>query len=95
MQVAFLLNGPFYRGGEVPVSGQDHWQLAWNHEGRKAVAGLPKGTYKPGQHAPKSGQVKETGSKTEKTVVKGEPMPPTSGPGKKYVYTDVTKHKDS
>jgi hypothetical protein len=49
--------------------------------------------YKPGQKAPKSGQIQESGSKTEKTVTKGEPFPPTSKPGNTYKYVDVTKHK--
>ncbi len=53
----------------------------------------PKGQFKPGQTVPVSGQVRPTGSMIEKTVVAGEPFPPTSKPGLKYVYTDVTKHK--
>ncbi len=56
---------------------------------------LPKGIFRPGQPAPASGQVKIPGSKTEKTVVEGKPMPPTTRPGQGYRYTDVTKHKGS
>lgn len=51
------------------------------------------GGFKPGQTVPKSGQIQETGSKTEKTVTKFEPFPPTSKPGHVYKYVDVTKHK--
>jgi hypothetical protein len=55
------------------------------------MSSLPKGI-KPGTPAPISGQVKETGSTTEKTVVKGNPMPPTSKPGQTYKFVDKTKH---
>ena len=48
--------------------------------------------YKPGTPAPLSGQVKIPGSKLEKTVVEGKPMPPTPEPGQGYVYVDLTKH---
>lgn len=48
---------------------------------------------KPGQAAPKSGQYKETGSKTEITSTQGKPLPPTSKPGKTYTLVDETKHK--
>jgi hypothetical protein len=51
------------------------------------------GTFRPGTPAPASGQIKEIGSKTEKTVVTGKPLPPTEKPGGKYVYVDLTKHK--
>ncbi len=56
---------------------------------------IPKGTFKPGTPAPKSGQVKIPGSKVEVTVVEKKPMPPTPKPGQGYVYVDVTKHKES
>lgn len=55
--------------------------------------------YKPGQTAPASGQVKIVGPRggdaggAERTVVKGEPMPPTLEPGQRLVYTDYTKNK--
>lgn len=54
---------------------------------------MPNKTFKPGNIVPKSGQVQQSGTKTEKTVVKGEAFPPTSKPGQTYKYTDVTKHK--
>jgi hypothetical protein len=52
-----------------------------------------KGRYKPGIKAPLSGQIRETGSQTEKTVIRGKRFPPTSAPGKTYFYVDITKHK--
>jgi len=54
---------------------------------------------KPGHPAPTSGQYVEVGprggnaSKTEKTAIKGKPMPPTAKPGNSYVLVDETKHK--
>lgn len=47
----------------------------------------------PGTKADKSGQYKNTSTKTEVTVTKGEPLPPTPKPGQKYVLVDPTKHK--
>ena len=51
---------------------------------------------KPGETAPQSGQYQEIGPKGEKgderTVVKGEPMPPTSQRGSTYTLVDPTKH---
>lgn len=54
-------------------------------------------TYKPGEKAPKSGQYEITGprgAKTgiERTVTKGEPLPPPLKSGQKYTLTDPTKH---
>lgn len=54
-------------------------------------------TFKPGQIAKKSGQygiVGPRGGKTgkERTVVKGEPFPPTNKSGQKYKLNDETKH---
>ena len=54
-------------------------------------------TYKPGQTAPRSGQygiVGPRGGKTnkERTVVKGEPFPPTPKSGQNYILNDKTKH---
>lgn len=51
----------------------------------------------PGQKAPRSGQYEirgPRGGKTgkERTVVRGEPLPPTPKPGQKYVLVDPTKH---
>lgn len=55
-------------------------------------------TYKPGQTAPYSGQygiVGPRGGNTgkERTVVKGEPFPPTPKSGQKFVMNDPTKNK--
>lgn len=47
----------------------------------------------PGTKAPDSGQYKNTTTKTEVTVTKGEPLPPTPKSGQKYVLADPTKHK--
>lgn len=54
-------------------------------------------TYKPGETAPRSGQYEilgprggETGK--ERTVTKGEPLPPTPEAGQKYTLVDPTKH---
>lgn len=54
--------------------------------------------FKPRQSAPKSGQygiVGPRGGKTgvERTVVKGEPFPPTLQKGQSYVMNDPTKTK--
>ncbi|RUW54084.1 YjzC family protein [Mesorhizobium sp. M1A.F.Ca.ET.072.01.1.1] len=54
--------------------------------------------YKPGETAPKSGQYEIIGPRgggtgVERTVVKGEPLPPTLAPGQKYRLTDPTKTK--
>lgn len=54
-------------------------------------------TYKPGQKAPRSGQygiIGPRGGETgkERTVVKGEPMPPTPQKRQQYVIVDPTKH---
>jgi hypothetical protein len=53
---------------------------------------MSKSTYKPGQKAPISGQYGISGTKQERTVVKGEPLPPTPRPGQKYVVNDPTKN---
>lgn len=55
-------------------------------------------TLKPGVKAPASGQyglLGPRGGKTgrEVTTVKGEPLPPTPKPGRKYVLVDKTKHR--
>lgn len=54
--------------------------------------------YKPGQKAPKSGQYEITGprgsrSGIERTVTKGEPLPPPEAKGQKYRLADSTKHR--
>lgn len=53
---------------------------------------------KPGEKATRSGQyeiVGPRGGKTgaERTVVKGEPLPPTPQKGQKYVLADPTRNK--
>lgn len=54
-------------------------------------------TYKPGEKAPRSGQYEITGPRggktgIERTVTKGEPMPPPLKSGQQYTLTDPTKH---
>jgi hypothetical protein len=50
-------------------------------------------TFSPGEKAPVSGQYQNPTTKTEVTVVKGEPLPPTPGKGQGYKLVDPTKHK--
>jgi hypothetical protein len=54
-------------------------------------------TYKPGEKAPRSGQYQIFGPRggrgPERTVTKGEPMPPTPSKGGSYQLVDPTKHK--
>ncbi len=55
-------------------------------------------TYKPGEKVPDSGQAEIVGPRggntgEERTVVKGEPFPPTPKKGQEYIITDKTKHK--
>lgn len=54
---------------------------------------MAKQTLKPGEKAPVSGQYQNPVTKTEVTVVKGEPMPPTPSKGQGYKLVDPTKHK--
>lgn len=54
--------------------------------------------YKPGETAPVSGQYEIIGPRggrtgEERTVVKGEPLPPTPGSGQTYKIIDRTKNK--
>jgi len=49
--------------------------------------------FKPGEKAPHSGQYRNTRTKNEVTVTKGEPFPPAPKSGDKYVEVDRTKHK--
>lgn len=58
---------------------------------------MDKKTFSPGQKADKSGQYEiigprggETGE--ERTVTRGEPLPPTPKPGQRYTLVDPTKH---
>lgn len=53
---------------------------------------------KPGEKAEKSGQYEIIGSRggrtgEERTVVKGEPLPPTPKKGQTYELVDPTKNK--
>lgn len=52
---------------------------------------------KPGQSAPVSGQYRIQGPRggqgPERTVVRGEPLPPTPSPGSTYSLVDRTKTK--
>jgi hypothetical protein len=55
---------------------------------------------KPGEIAPHSGQYEITGprggrTREERTVTKGEPLPPTPEPGQRFLLVDPTKHKGS
>jgi hypothetical protein len=56
-----------------------------------------RGPFRPGEIAHRSGQYREVGPKGAKgrevTVVKGEPLPPTSRPNRTYVLTDPTQNK--
>ena len=52
---------------------------------------------KPGDTAPRSGQYEIVGPRgghtgVERTVVKGEPLPPTRASGERFVLTDPTKN---
>ena len=54
--------------------------------------------YKPGEKAPRSGQYEIVGPRgggtgDERTVTRGEPMPPTPQSGQGYKLVDPTKHK--
>ncbi|MBU1662757.1 MAG: hypothetical protein KKD28_14940 [Chloroflexi bacterium] len=58
--------------------------------------GKQKPTLKPGKSAPQSGQYEIVGPRggrtgIERTVVKGEPLPPTLQPGQQYIIVDPTK----
>lgn len=55
---------------------------------------------KPGEIAQRSGQYEITGPRggatgEERTVTKGEPLPPTPQAGQRYKLVDPTKHKGS
>jgi len=52
-----------------------------------------KRTFNPGEKAPKSGQYKNTTTKTEVTVTQGKPLPPTPKKDQNYILVDPTKHK--
>lgn len=48
---------------------------------------------RPGSKAPASGQYRNNSTRTEVTVVRGEPLPPTPRAGQTYTLADKTKHK--
>jgi len=56
-----------------------------------------KNTFKPGQKAPTSGQYGITGPRggkgPERTVTRGEPLPPTPAAGSTYRLVDATRPK--
>ena len=54
---------------------------------------MTKKTFKPGETAPTSGQYRIVGERVERTVTRGEPLPPTPESGQKYKLADRTKHK--
>lgn len=71
------MNTPEHRDASVQKAGREH--------------------FKPGQPAPHSGQyelVGPAGEQTgeERTVVRGEPLPPTPLPGMQYVLSDPSKN---
>ncbi len=54
-------------------------------------------TYKPGEKADYSGQYEIVGPRggrtgIERTVVKGEPLPPTQKPGQGFILVDPTNN---
>lgn len=56
-------------------------------------------SFRPGQPAPRSGIVRIVGPRggrtdQERTVVRGEPMPPTRRPGETFVYDRLTHNGD-
>jgi hypothetical protein len=55
------------------------------------------GPLKPGTSAPRSGQYEQVGPRggptgEERTVARGEPLPPTPKPGMGYKLVDPTKN---
>lgn len=55
-------------------------------------------TMKPGTIARRSGQYEQIGryggrTGNERTVTRGEPLPPTPKPGMRYILVDATKHR--
>lgn len=55
---------------------------------------MAKTTIKTGQIAPKSGQYRVSGSKTEVTLIQGKKVPPTPKGATKFTLVDETKHKE-
>ncbi len=67
-------------------------------EPREEVIDMARNKLKPGQTAPASGQYGIIGSRggdtgKERTVVRGEPMPPTPKSGQSYRLVDRTRNK--
>jgi len=66
-------------------------------ERNAARRAMSKDPLKPGNEAPRSGQYREVGPRggegREVTVVKGEPLPPTTQRGSTYRLVDATKNK--
>ena len=60
-----------------------------------------KSSHKPGNIAPRSGQYSIIGPRggstreSERTVVRGEPFPPTPKRGQRYKLVDPTKHNSN
>lgn len=52
-----------------------------------------KAKLSPGTKAPESGQYRNNTTRTEVTVVRREPLPPTPKSGQTYTLVDKTKHK--
>jgi hypothetical protein len=58
-----------------------------------------KQAFKPGERVPQSGQAKIVGprggktSESERTIVEGEPFPPTPRKGQQYRIVDPSKRK--
>jgi len=56
-----------------------------------------KSGFKPGETAPESAQYRIIGPRggkgAERTIVKGEPFPPTPKKGSTYTRVDKTRHK--
>lgn len=59
---------------------------------------MTKSPLRPGTIARRSGQYEQIGTRggrtgNERTVTKGEPLPPTPRPGMSYKLVDATKHR--
>lgn len=65
--------------------------LADDQPKTRSACGVP--TLVGGAKAPASGQYRNNTTRTEVTVVKGEPLPPTRSAGQTYTLADKTKHK--
>lgn len=61
------------------------------------MANANKNGLRPGESAPRSGQYVQVGprggvTRAERTVTRGEPLPPTPKPRMTYRLVDPTKH---